>query len=87
MTRRQAHALWFDTLALGREDVLPARLKDLWNKAGLTRHETEGVAGALTESDVDERRRQVIQQTRTVLRLAGFDPDLLSTPAATMRGL
>ncbi len=87
MNRRQAHDLWFSTLALGREDVIPARLKPLWSRAGLLALETEPLTLALKEPDVDERRRLLIQTTRRLLQAAGFVPDLLSTPAAQMRGL
>lgn len=87
MTRQQAHTLWFETLALGREDLLPNRLKPLWSKVGLAAREAAPLEAVFAEGDVDERRRKLIQQTRLLLRAAGFDPDLLSTPAAQMRGL
>lgn len=87
MNRGQAHALWFSTLALGREDVVPARLKPLWSQAGLAAGETEPLAQVLKEPDVDQRRRVLIRKTRMLLQAAGFVPDLLSTPAAQMRGI
>lgn len=87
MDHQQAHRLWFSTLALGRDDLGADRLQGIWGEAGLTASETRPLAAVLEEADVDERRRRLIQRTRLLLIGAGYTPDLLSTPAARMRGL
>ena len=90
MDRAQAFRLWFATLELGLPDDAPAtraRLQELWSAAGLDGAEREQLLGALGLPDDLGRRGELIRRTRVCIRRAGFDPDLLSTPAAGMRGI
>lgn len=91
MEREHAHHLWQSTLALGLVPTDPAALaplQDVWRKAGLSAATQERLLGAAREETGDlERRQRLVRETRRVIRDAGFDPDLLSTPAARMLGL
>ncbi len=86
MNRAQAHKLWFDTLALGL-DLEVSALGRMWQEAGLGGEETAALGVALEQPDRGEARRRLIRKTREVLLEQGWDPDLISTPAAPMRGL
>ena len=88
MDRGQALRLWIGTLELGLDGPeTRRRLEDLWIHAGLAAAELEPLRRALAEGDDLVRRENLIRRTRLCIRRAGFDPDLLSTPAAGMRGL
>jgi len=91
MDREGAHHLWQSTLALGLLPAGPSALRPLrtlWDAAGLTAAAQERLVGAAAEETGDlERRQRLVRETRGVIHAAGFDPDLLSTPAAGMRGL
>lgn len=91
MDREGAHRLWQGTLGLGplaADAPSRARLQALWRAAGVPGGEVERLLAALPLEAGDlERRHRVVRETRRWIRAAGFDPDLLSTPAAGMRGL
>jgi hypothetical protein len=76
------------TLGLGLDgSETRRRLEDLWAEAGLGSADLEGLRQALAEDGDLARREALIRRTRLCIRRAGFDPDLLSTPAAGMRGI
>lgn len=91
MDRERAHRLWRSTLALGLMGDDPEsfeQLEALWRDTGVRDSEQECIRRAVSrESGALERRQRVIRETRRLIRQAGFDPDLLSTPAAGMSGL
>ena len=91
MDREHAHRLWQSTLALKLVPAGPAALASLqaeWRAAGISQPDQERVLAAVREEPGDlERRQRLVRETRTLIRASGFDPDLLSTPAAGMRGL
>lgn len=90
MDRGQALRLWFGTLGLGADLEGPEarrRLEELWAQAGLGPKDREALAQALAMDGDLARRDALVRRTRLCIRRAGFDPDLLSTPAAGMRGL
>lgn len=90
MNRDQACGLWFSTLDLGPVDADPAsrsRLEALWTGAGLLPGQREPLLEAVALPDRFARRFELVRRTRLCIGAAGFDPALLSTPAATMRGL
>lgn len=89
MERESAHRLWQSTLAFRLLGEDAARdLGAVWSDCGVSAAQQERLAAALRSgSGPLERREAVIRETRRLIREAGFDPDLLSTPAAGMRGL
>jgi hypothetical protein len=85
MDRTQALRLWHATLALkevSRGAAGEAELRPLWAEAGLTAADTAPLVAALQVEDDLERRHQLIRRTRLLLLQHGYNPDLLSTPAA-----
>lgn len=90
MDRAQAHRLWLSTLSLGlvgADDATRRRLEAVWRQAGLDDADTGPLRDALSVADDLQRRTRIVRETRAAIRRAGFDPDLLSTPAANMQGL
>ncbi len=88
MTREQALRLWVGTLSRKQAPAsATAELLSLWAQAGLDDGDRRALAQALREPDDSERRRHLIRQTRRLIIRSGHDVDLLSTPAANMRGL
>ncbi len=88
MSNDAAMRLWFGTVSL-REvpaSASPA-LQELWRAGGLTETERRVLGATLRLEDDSERRRSLIRATRHLIRQAGYNVDLLSTPAAPMRGL
>lgn len=91
MDREQAHRLWQATLALrplGTQPETFEALGALWRQAGVADADQARLLAALSaEQGSLERRELVVREMRRLIRAAGFEPDLLSTPAAGMRGL
>lgn len=88
MSNDAAMRLWFGTLSLREvpQTASPVML-ELWRSAGLTEAERRALGATLRLEDDSERRRSLIRTTRHLLHQAGYNVDLLSTPAAPMRGL
>lgn len=89
MDRDQARRLWFHTLELhlpADDAATRSGLAGLWSAAG-TGAIPADILEALALPDELDRRRAVVRRTRLHILAAGHDPDLLSTPAAGMRGL
>jgi|GEM_PF-6145002 len=91
MDRERAHRLWQSTLdlrLLGDAPEAFEALRALWRDAGVADVDQARLLKAVSgEPGALERRQRVIRETRRLIRDAGFDSDLLSTPAAGMRGL
>ncbi len=87
MDGTQAQRLWLGTLALTDLPRLtgarpPHELLGLWEAAGLDGEARERLAAALAADESLTRRQRLVRETRRLLRLAGYDPDLVTTPAA-----
>lgn len=91
MDRERAHSLWQAVLEQREVPERPAEwepLFSLWRGAGATAADCERLSAALRgATDPLQRRAVLVRQARRLIREAGLDPDLLSTPAAPMRGL
>jgi hypothetical protein len=90
MDRTQALRLWLGTLEqglVGGDAETRGRLEGLWAGCGLDAAEAAAVRASLDAPDELARRERLVRATRGCIRRAGHDPDLLSTPAAGMRGL
>ena len=85
----QARRLWLGTLVLvdlprlnGPVVRPPEAVSALWEMAGLDEEARQRLRAALTAEESLTRRQRLVHETRRLLRLAGYDPDLLTTPAA-----
>jgi hypothetical protein len=90
MTREQARSLWLSTLAL--PELPPGEgqgplLQGIWDAAGLAAGDRAGLTQALRGDDALARREALVRATRRLLAAHGYEVDLLTTPAAAMRGI
>ena len=90
MNREQALRLWLSTLAtreIPTGDGPDRDLLGVWDGVGLVASERAALAQALRAPDALGRREALVRATRRVIQFRGFDVDVLSTPAARMRGI
>jgi hypothetical protein len=83
--RGRALQLWWATLGLKEVPAGAsgeAQLRPLWTECGLSESDMADLAAAVRAEDGLERRHQLVRRTRRLIQRYGFDPSILSIPAA-----